>query len=35
MSEDGSDETRLTEEDADDFDPSWSPDGDKIAFRQL
>jgi Tol biopolymer transport system component len=32
MSEDGSDETRLTEEDANDFDPSWSPDGDKIAF---
>ena len=32
MSEDGSDETRLTEEDEDDFDPSWSPDGDKIAF---
>jgi Tol biopolymer transport system component len=32
MSEDGSDQTRLTEEDANDFDPSWSPDGDKIAF---
>jgi Tol biopolymer transport system component len=32
MSEDGSDETRLTEEDANDFDPSWSPDGEKIAF---
>jgi Tol biopolymer transport system component len=32
MSEDGSDETRLTEEDEDDFDPSWSPDGEKIAF---
>ena len=32
MSEDGSDETRLTDEDANDFDPSWSPDGDKIAF---
>ena len=35
MSEDGSDETRLTEEDADDFDPSWSPDGDKIAFSSF
>jgi Tol biopolymer transport system component len=32
MSEDGSDVTRLTEDDANDFDPSWSPDGDKIAF---
>jgi dipeptidyl aminopeptidase/acylaminoacyl peptidase len=32
MSEDGSDVTRLTEDDANDFDPSWSPDGEKIAF---
>ena len=32
MTDDGSDETRLTENDANDFDPSWSPDGEKIAF---
>jgi Tol biopolymer transport system component len=32
MSEDGSDVTRLTEDDANDFEPSWSPDGEKIAF---
>jgi Tol biopolymer transport system component len=32
MNDDGSDVTRLTEDDANDFDPSWSPDGDKIAF---
>ena len=32
MNSDGSDETRLTEDDANDFDPSWSPDGEKISF---
>jgi dipeptidyl aminopeptidase/acylaminoacyl peptidase len=32
MNDDGSDVTRLTEDDANDFDPIWSPDGDKIAF---
>jgi Tol biopolymer transport system component len=32
MNSDGSDETRLTENDENDFDPSWSPDGEKIAF---
>ena len=32
MSEDGSDQTRLTEDDALDREPSWSPDGEKIAF---
>jgi dipeptidyl aminopeptidase/acylaminoacyl peptidase len=32
MNADGSDVTRLTEDDANDFDPSWSPDGEKIAF---
>ena len=28
----GSEVTRLTDNDANDFDPSWSPDGEKIAF---
>jgi Tol biopolymer transport system component len=32
MNDDGSDVTRLTDDDANDFDPSWSPDGEKIAF---
>jgi Tol biopolymer transport system component len=32
MNDDGSDVTRLTDNDANDFDPSWSPDGEKIAF---
>jgi Tol biopolymer transport system component len=32
MNADGTDETRLTDDDADDIDPSWSPDGEKIAF---
>ena len=32
MNADGSDVTRLTDDDANDFDPSWSPDGEKIAF---
>jgi Tol biopolymer transport system component len=35
MTDDGSDETRLTEDDANDFDPSWSPDGEKIAFSSF
>jgi Tol biopolymer transport system component len=35
MSEDGSDVTRLTEDDANDFDPSWSPDGEKITFSSF
>src|SRR5262245_23782297 len=30
---DGSGETRLTTDPADDFDPSWSPNGTGIAFR--
>jgi Tol biopolymer transport system component len=32
MNADGTDETRLTDNDGDDIDPSWSPDGEKIAF---
>ena len=32
MHDDGSNVTRLTDDDANDFDPSWSPDGEKIAF---
>ena len=32
MLPDGSGQTRLTNNDADDFNPSWSPDGEKIAF---
>jgi Tol biopolymer transport system component len=35
MTDDGSDEIRLTENDANDFDPSWSPVGDKIAFASF
>jgi Tol biopolymer transport system component len=35
MTDDGSDETRLTDNDANDFDPSWSPDGEKIAFSSF
>jgi Tol biopolymer transport system component len=30
--DDGSGQTRLTNNDEDDFNPSWSPDGEKIAF---
>ena len=33
MAADGSGRTRLTDHPADDFDPSWSPDGSTIAFR--
>lgn len=32
MNHDGSDQVRLTESSADDFAPTWSPDGSKIAF---
>jgi Tol biopolymer transport system component len=32
MNADGSDQTRLTSEDAADFGPAWSPDGTRIAF---
>src|SRR5919106_5529355 len=32
MNADGSDQTNLSSNDADDFNPSWSPDGEKIAF---
>ena len=32
MNTDGSNETRLTHNDAQDISPSWSPDGSKIAF---
>ena len=35
MHDDGSNVTRLTDDDADDFDPSWSPDGEKIAFASF
>jgi TolB protein len=33
MNADGTGRTRLTDHPAEDFDPSWSPDGSKIAFR--
>ena len=34
--DDGSDMTRLTDnEEADDIEPSWSPDGEKIAFNRV
>jgi TolB protein len=32
MNPDGSDQTRLTDDQADDYEPDWSPDGTKIAF---
>jgi Tol biopolymer transport system component len=35
MQNDGSNVTRLTDDDANDFDPSWSPDGEKIAFASF
>jgi Tol biopolymer transport system component len=34
MNDDGSDVTRLTDNDASDLHPSWSPDGEKIAFMR-
>jgi Tol biopolymer transport system component len=33
MNEDGSEQTQLTDNDVDDESPSWSPDGEKIAFE--
>jgi tricorn protease-like protein len=33
--DDGSNMTRLTDNDASDFDPTWSPDGEKIAFASF
>ncbi len=35
MHGDGHDVTRLTDDEADDFNPSWSPDGQKIAFSSF
>src|SRR5918992_951085 len=35
MTADGSDQTNLSNNDADDFNPSWSPDGEKIAFSSF
>jgi Tol biopolymer transport system component len=35
VTDDGSDDTRLTNNDANDFEPSWSPDGEKIAFSSF
>ena len=32
MNADGSDQTNLSNNDANDFNPTWSPDGEKIAF---
>jgi tricorn protease-like protein len=32
MNSDGSEQTRLTDNNVNDYDPSWSPDGEKIAF---
>ena len=34
MNADGSGQTNLTNNPAFDFDPAWSPDGTKIAFRR-
>ncbi len=35
MTDDGIDETRLTNNDANDFEPSWLPDGEKITLAAL
>jgi hypothetical protein len=35
MDADGSEQTQLTDNDADDVAPSWSPDGEKIAFTSI
>jgi Tol biopolymer transport system component len=35
MNPDGTDQTRLTNNDAIDINPSWSPDGEKIAFNRV
>jgi Tol biopolymer transport system component len=35
MNPDGTGQTRLTNDPADDYDPAWSPDGTKIAFYRL
>ena len=34
MNADGSGRTQLTDDDTEDYDPTWSPDGSKIAFSQ-
>ncbi|MEW6557610.1 MAG: hypothetical protein AB1349_09680 [Elusimicrobiota bacterium] len=34
MNDDGSNQTRLTNNSVGDFHPRWSPDGNKIAFQR-